>query len=91
MVNAKVPNFEREYSSAGLEHLPYKQRVLGSNPCTPTNKRSDYGSGRFFCLFRFSELPIRFIISAISISISSKHQADRKKMQSKIRSALHLL
>ena len=25
-----------EYSSAGLEHLPYKQRVRGSNPCTPT-------------------------------------------------------
>ena len=47
-MNAKVPNFEREYSSAGLEHLPYKQRVLGSNPCTPTNKRSDCESGRFF-------------------------------------------
>ena len=30
------PNRKREYSSAGLEHLPYKQRVLGSNPSTPT-------------------------------------------------------
>ncbi len=29
---------QREYSSAGSEHLPYKQRVLGSNPCTPTKK-----------------------------------------------------
>ena len=27
---------EREFSSAGLEHLPYKQRVGGSNPSTPT-------------------------------------------------------
>ena len=26
----------REHSSAGLEHLPYKQRVRGSNPCAPT-------------------------------------------------------
>ena len=26
----------REFSSAGSEHLPYKQRVTGSNPVTPT-------------------------------------------------------
>ena len=26
----------REHSSVGLEHLPYKQRVRGSNPCAPT-------------------------------------------------------
>jgi len=25
-----------EFSSAGSEHLPYKQRVGGSNPSTPT-------------------------------------------------------
>ena len=25
------------FSSAGSEHLPYKQRVGGSNPSTPTN------------------------------------------------------
>ena len=27
----------RAFSSAGLEHLPYKQRVGGSNPSTPTS------------------------------------------------------
>ena len=27
-----------EFSSAGSEHLPYKQRVTGSNPVTPTKK-----------------------------------------------------
>ena len=27
---------KRELSSAGLEHLPYKQRVGGSNPSAPT-------------------------------------------------------
>ena len=28
---------ERAHSSAGLEHLSYKQRVIGSNPIGPTN------------------------------------------------------
>ena len=28
---------KRELSSAGSEHLPYKQRVGGSNPSAPTN------------------------------------------------------
>jgi hypothetical protein len=28
----------RELSSAGSEHLPYKQRVGGSNPSAPTSK-----------------------------------------------------
>jgi hypothetical protein len=27
---------KREFSSVGLEHLPYKQRVGGSTPSTPT-------------------------------------------------------
>ena len=27
----------RAFSSVGLEHLPYKQRVGGSNPSTPTH------------------------------------------------------
>ncbi len=33
-----VPN-AREHSSAGSEHLPYKQRVTGSNPVAPTKVR----------------------------------------------------
>ena len=31
---------ERAFSSAGLEHLPYKQRVGGSNPSAPTRKNT---------------------------------------------------
>jgi hypothetical protein len=27
---------ERELSSVGSEHLPYKQRVAGSSPAVPT-------------------------------------------------------
>ena len=30
---------QRELSSAGSEHLPYKQRVIGSNPIAPTKGR----------------------------------------------------
>ena len=31
----------RELSSVGSEHLPYKQRVTGSNPVAPTKKIKD--------------------------------------------------
>ena len=37
-----------ELSSAGLEHLPYKQRVGGSNPSAPT-RRKRLIFNRFFC------------------------------------------
>ena len=38
----------RAFSSAGLEHLPYKQRVGGSNPSTPTQNRQHQGAVGFF-------------------------------------------
>ena len=31
---------KREFSSVGSEHLPYKQRVGGSNPSTPTKSKA---------------------------------------------------
>ncbi len=42
-------------SSAGSEHLPYKQRVGGSNPSTPTPKRKSYEEIRetFFISYLF--------------------------------------
>ena len=33
---------KREISSAGSEHLPYKQGVTGSNPVSPTKKSRVY-------------------------------------------------
>ena len=33
---ASLSGTKRAFSSAGSEHLPYKQRVGGSNPSTPT-------------------------------------------------------
>jgi hypothetical protein len=31
---------QREISSAGSEHLPYKQGVTGSNPVSPTKEKA---------------------------------------------------
>ena len=51
--HSKQKRIARAFSSAGSEHLPYKQRVGGSNPSTPTNvngslaqlnRAFDYGS-----------------------------------------------
>ena len=54
-----VPSLsEREFSSAGLEHLPYKQRVGGSNPSTPTKQKKQPSRVAFFV--RGSVLPIIF-------------------------------
>ena len=41
----------RAFSSAGLEHLPYKQRVGGSNPSTPTTEPASPQDGRLFFFF----------------------------------------
>ena len=47
----------RALSSAGLEHLPYKQRVGGSNPSAPT--------------IRFQSLGIRFLFSSACSFLST--------------------
>jgi putative endonuclease len=44
------PQKGREFSSAGSEHLPYKQRVGGSIPSTPTKYK---GSGENWNLFLY--------------------------------------
>ena len=43
---------KREFSSVGSEHLPYKQRVGGSNPSTPT--RVFEKSKTLFCVQKFA-------------------------------------
>ena len=54
---------KREFSSAGSEHLPYKQRVGGSNPSTPTKPRN---RGAFCMKFKlyilFSEIKGKYYI-----------------------------
>ncbi len=46
---------KRELSSAGSEHLPYKQRVTGSNPVAPTTKSLEFSR-----LFSFSSISGNF-------------------------------
>ena len=43
---------QRAFSSAGLEHLPYKQRVGGSNPSTPTSIPRTLKSCGDFCFIK---------------------------------------
>ena len=56
----------REHSAAGLEHLPYKQRVGGSNPSAPTSKRELPSQLSFFaidwqiCKFIYFEMKLFF-------------------------------
>ena len=46
---------KREFSSVGSEHLPYKQRVGGSNPSTPTVTETLIAL-RCECFFLFWEI-----------------------------------
>jgi hypothetical protein len=41
----------REISSAGSEHLPYKQGVTGSNPVSPTKRKAFQETERLFCVY----------------------------------------
>ena len=38
--NCRQKEEKRAHSSAGLEHLSYKQRVIGSNPIGPTHREN---------------------------------------------------
>ena len=40
-----------EISSAGSEHLPYKQGVIGSNPIAPTQKNLNTKPNEAFFIF----------------------------------------
>jgi hypothetical protein len=69
----------RELSSAGSEHLPYKQRVTGSNPVAPTNRGkqiprkpvNDSFTG-FFVLIAFQITPKRAKVLATYPTINYK-------------------
>jgi hypothetical protein len=61
----------REFSSAGSEHLPYKQRVGGSNPSTPTKSLKEiwgffYAQALMlgFCDHRFIPRALAKLLSA---------------------------
>jgi hypothetical protein len=47
------PTKKGELSSAGSEHLPYKQRVTGSNPVAPTENKRVSEMELFFLFMKF--------------------------------------
>ena len=49
----------RAFSSVGSEHLPYKQRVGGSNPSTPTKTITSRQSLRAFSSVGSEHLPYK--------------------------------
>ncbi len=51
----------REHSSAGLEHLPYKQGVIGSNPIVPTRLSRDWQPFFVIDLFKLLLLELIFV------------------------------
>ena len=58
---------EWEFSSAGSEHLPYKQRVGGSNPSTPTSSPEYFGT--FFYVKNFKKLGLFYLKNPFKIQI----------------------
>ena len=56
----------RAFSSAGLEHLPYKQRVGGSNPSTPTSLKT-----RILTRMRVFFVFILFVFPLASLTVTS--------------------
>ena len=53
------PHRQREHSSVGLEHLPYKQRVGGSTPSAPTRKAIQF-LNRFLFVSRSQKIDSGF-------------------------------
>ena len=55
---------KREISSAGSEHLPYKQGVTGSNPVSPTKPRQKPG---FFYMDTYYFYILYFYIGSLEL------------------------
>ena len=53
------------------EHLPYKQRVIGSSPIVPTKKSKSYDLDFFICADRHNTICVirRNIISEIEVAL----------------------
>ena len=71
------PKNKREFSSVGLEHLPYKQRVGGSTPSTPTKEGLTINCEafllmRFIVYIIYSSLLDKFYIGVTSMDVSER-------------------
>ena len=57
---SKFKKQRRAFSSVGSEHLPYKQRVGGSNPSTPTIRDC---KSKGYSLFSFCKIQKKYFYS----------------------------
>ena len=84
MVSDKTCNFapafenKRAFSSVGLEHLPYKQRVGGSNPSTPTKKNKHFRSKRAFSSAGSEHLPYKQRVGGSNPSTPTNRFSNQK-------------
>ena len=77
-VSRRAKISERAHSSAGLEHLSYKQRVIGSNPIGPTKSfrlinlldKTRRASPVRVKLFLFFRLSIYMVASCAAVALS---------------------
>ena len=72
----------RAFSSAGLEHLPYKQRVGGSNPSTPTQGCFPVvfrGCGDFFFRGRLAQLVQSICLTSRGSAVRIRQRPPIKK------------
>jgi hypothetical protein len=64
-------NQKREISSAGSEHLPYKQGVTGSNPVSPTKEKPFRKLRGFFFFREFSSVGLEHYLDKVGVAGSS--------------------
>ena len=71
LIFAPPKRFYREHSSAGSEHLPYKQRVRGSNPFAPTKHEAiDFSIAFFVVLITYSIEELQEIVADTEVVVN---------------------
>ena len=64
-INFAIQFGKREFSSVGLEHLPYKQGVTGSTPVIPTTKSRFKYESAFLFEFAWEFRPFRLKLGEV--------------------------
>jgi hypothetical protein len=70
---------KREISSAGSEHLPYKQGVTGSNPVSPTKEKPFRKLRGFFYFREFSSVGLEHYLDKVGVAGSSPVTPTKEK------------
>ena len=79
----------REHSSVGSEHLPYKQRVGGSNPSAPTNFRKTFRKLRVFFVFILFYSQLYNLFNYIQLHFTSNYLLNQAYKKAYIKTTGH--